>query len=212
MSRQYLVNGKWEVISNHPPAGDRKAVTKSSKPNGGSSSNTPKSPPKPQPTPTPKDSRGDTSSVTKEANKQYKDGENILEGDLTVRVARPKLKAKQTITLSGLGETLSGLYYVETVTHEFSGTGYNQSLSVKKNGFGESLQVPKDEPRKEIKKEVASSKPSGNEHTIKKGDTLWALSVKHFGTGTRWTEIAKANNIPPGGERKLQIGQKIKLP
>ena len=208
MSRKY-VGGKWEVISDNASSGDRKAVPKEASPSDSSPS-----PPKPSKPTTPKDERGDSSSITKEANKEYKEGENILEGNVVVRVANPKLKAKQTITLSGLGETLSGLYYVETVNHEISSSGYTQSLSVSKNGFGDSLQVAKEDEgeRSEVSKEVPSSKPVGNEHTISKGDTLWALSVKHFGTGTRWNEIAKANNIPPGGERKLQIGQKIKLP
>ena len=41
-------------------------------------------------------------------------------------------------------------------------------------------------------------------------DTLWHLAQKHLGDGTKWKEIAKANNI--SDPRKLKKGQKIKIP
>lgn len=41
-------------------------------------------------------------------------------------------------------------------------------------------------------------------------DTLWAMAVKYYGDGTRWTEIAKANNI--ADPRLMQAGQKVVIP
>lgn len=47
-------------------------------------------------------------------------------------------------------------------------------------------------------------------HTIVAGDTLWALAVKYYGDGTKWTKIQKANNnVDP---YNLQIGKKLYIP
>lgn len=62
--------------------------------------------------------------------------------------------------------------------------------------------------------EEASSSSSaasfGKTYVIKQGDTLWALAQKNYGTGTRWREIASANNIMD--PKKLRIGQEIIIP
>ena len=69
-------------------------------------------------------------------------------------------RAKATILLQYLGKNLTGLYHVDKVTHTFnSSMGYEQTLSVSKNGFGDSIKrgntttpvpaPPKEEPRKE---------------------------------------------------------------
>ena len=35
----------------------------------------------------------------------------------------------------------------------------------------------------------------GNTYTVQKGDTLWDISVRAYGDGYRWVEIAEANNL-----------------
>ena len=47
-------------------------------------------------------------------------------------------------------------------------------------------------------------------HTMKKGDTLWALASRHLGGGTRWPELARLNDIKD--EKKIPIGKVIKIP
>jgi len=47
-------------------------------------------------------------------------------------------------------------------------------------------------------------------HTTKKGDTLWDLAVKHYGDGTQWKKIAKANGITD--PKKLPVGKELKIP
>lgn len=37
--------------------------------------------------------------------------------------------------------------------------------------------------------------PAGSRYTVKAGDTLWDISVRTYGNGYRWGEIAKANNL-----------------
>jgi hypothetical protein len=52
--------------------------------------------------------------------------------------------------------------------------------------------------------------PGPNTYTVRSGDTLWALSIRFYGTGTRWTEIADANGVRD--PRKLQIGTVLRIP
>lgn len=56
----------------------------------------------------------------------------------------------------------------------------------------------------------ARSPAPGKVHTVKQGDTLWAMAIKYLGNGNRWREIAKANKIMD--PRSLRIGQKITIP
>ncbi len=47
---------------------------------------------------------------------------------------------------------------------------------------------------------------------LKAGDTLYSLSVQHFGTGRRWQDIAALNGFSDAQVRNLAVGQTIKLP
>lgn len=47
-------------------------------------------------------------------------------------------------------------------------------------------------------------------HTVKKGDTFWALAVRYLGSGHRWTEIQALNGgVDP---KKLRVGTVLKIP
>jgi hypothetical protein len=39
------------------------------------------------------------------------------------------------VTIKGIGETYSGVYYVSHVTHSFTPDGYTQSFQVKRNAI-----------------------------------------------------------------------------
>lgn len=45
------------------------------------------------------------------------------------------LRARQTVTIRGIGETYSGVYYVTNVTHSFGPEGYKQFFTCKRNGL-----------------------------------------------------------------------------
>ncbi len=50
-------------------------------------------------------------------------------------------------------------------------------------------------------------------YTVKHGDCLWDIAKKHFGDGTKWTEIYKANADAIGGNPDLiHSGLELKLP
>lgn len=58
-------------------------------------------------------------------------GSGEIAGNTYGHVLRPRA----TVTIKGLGETHSGIYYVGHVTHRFSQDGYVQAFDVKRNGL-----------------------------------------------------------------------------
>ena len=58
-------------------------------------------------------------------------GEGEIDGNRYGYVLRPR----GTVTIKGVGETHSGVYYVTHVTHVLSPQGYTQSFRVKRNGI-----------------------------------------------------------------------------
>lgn len=54
--------------------------------------------------------------------------------------------------------------------------------------------------------------PVGQRHTIKKGDTLWALAERFYGDATRWREIQAANPTKAADPRRLVPGQVLLIP
>lgn len=65
------------------------------------------------------------------------------------------------------------------------------------------------------KKPKAAAKPKKSKkktrtYKVKKGDTLWAISLRYYKTGSKWTKIADANKIT--NPRKLKIGKTLRIP
>jgi phage protein D len=58
------------------------------------------------------------------------------EGEIDGRVYRAVLRARQLVTIKGVGETYSGLYYVTRVRHSFTIEGYTQHFEAYRNGLG----------------------------------------------------------------------------
>jgi hypothetical protein len=57
----------------------------------------------------------------------------IGEGEIHANEYGHVLKPRSTVTIKGLGETHSGVYYVCRVSHTFSSEGYTQGFKVKRN-------------------------------------------------------------------------------
>lgn len=53
-------------------------------------------------------------------------------------------------------------------------------------------------------------KTSARYYKFKRGDTLWGVSIKHYGTGTKWRVIADANGIKD--PRKIPVGKVVRIP
>lgn len=57
------------------------------------------------------------------------------EGEIAGNIYGHVLKAMGTVTIKGVGETYSGVYYVSHVTHSFTPDGYVQRFKVKRNAL-----------------------------------------------------------------------------
>lgn len=57
------------------------------------------------------------------------------EGEVAANQYGSILKPRRTVTIKGIGETHSGVYYVTHVTHRFTADGYTQTFRVKRNAL-----------------------------------------------------------------------------
>lgn len=57
------------------------------------------------------------------------------EGEVAANQYGSILKPRSTVTIKGVGETHSGIYYVTHVTHKFTADGYTQTFRVKRNAL-----------------------------------------------------------------------------
>lgn len=55
-----------------------------------------------------------------------------------------------------------------------------------------------------------TKKPTPTSYTVKKGDNLTKISIKFYGTGSKWRKIADYNKLK--NPNKLYPGQKLKIP
>jgi hypothetical protein len=128
MAKKYnVVTGRWTTVKNNAvsSAPVNKSSTTTSKKGTASKPPTTSNSSKPQ----------------KDTEKKYRTLErNVLKGDADV-VSNPRLKAKQTIYLHGLGKFVSGLYFVDKVTHTWSKDGYEQSLELSRNAVGDTTRT-----------------------------------------------------------------------
>lgn len=99
--------------------------------------------------------------------------------EITIK-ANTDIVASHCIRISGLGN-IDGKYYIDKIKHSI-GSGYKMQLSMHK------VQTP-------IKVTAPPhSVSSGSQtYTVVKGDTLWGISKKFYGTGTKWNIIYDAN-------------------
>jgi len=67
----------------------------------------------------------------------YNDGEWFVtgEGEVAANQYGNILMPRATVTIKGIGETYSGIYYVTHVNHVFNADGYVQRFKVKRNGL-----------------------------------------------------------------------------
>ena len=71
--------------------------------------------------------------------------------------------------------------------------------------------APAPQPAMSASAAAAPSSPSGpRTYTIQRGDTLWSIATRYYGSGKRWTLIHDANpNLVP---KKMRVGQRVVMP
>lgn len=134
-----------------------------------------------------------------QADKEYIETEfNVLTGDLTITSTEKsiRLKVNDTVKLEGIGNYLSGLYFVQSIRRSITKDGgYSHVISLIKNGFGNSVkkavdvEKPKEEPRKE---EVVKTPPE-----LKVGD-----KVKIVGDNAVYSNAHDGVKVPDWVKKK----------
>lgn len=126
-------------------------------------------------TPTPQSSP-ETDSQAK-AEKEYKEIEyNTLEGETAVVPCDDtvRLKVGNTVKLEGVGKYLSGLYFISSIKRTINDSGYSQTLTLIKTGFGDSLKKPAPTPREDVIEKPAPSFSAGDKVKIVGADATYS--------------------------------------
>lgn len=99
--------------------------------------------------------------------------------EITIR-ANTKIVASHCVMISGFGE-FDGKYYVDKIKHSL-GKGYIMKLSIHKVQTAIKATAP-----------ASSAAGGGQTYIVVSGDTLWGMSKKFYGTGTKYHIIYDAN-------------------
>ena len=59
---------------------------------------------------------------------------------------------------------------------------------------------------------VEDEEPEATFYTVKKGDTLWAISAEHYGNGSKYETIFEANKPMLTHPDKIYPGQVLRIP
>lgn len=100
------------------------------------------------------------------------------------------LMATLTVQLQGFGQ-MDGKYFIEKVTHQIGRAFYNMQASLSRipDGGAEGAAAP-------------SGTGTGGTYIVQKGDNLWDLSRKFYGTPSRCKDLYNANKDKIEAEAK----------
>ena len=140
--------------------------------------------------------------------------QSVEEGELGSSGSSVSLPATHTVVA---GENLW------TIAEKYYSSGYNfvdissanNLANSNKLEVGQSLKIPKVEAKqatveKAMTTEITLSQISGTQYTVAKGDFLWEISLRAYGDGYKWVEIAKANSL--SNPNLIFAGTVLKLP
>lgn len=76
------------------------------------------------------------------------------------------------------------------------------------------ITVPTPAPAQAVGRPQAPARPApaGRKHTVAVKDTLYSISLRYYGTGSRWTQIYEANRDVMKTSTDLRIGMELKIP
>lgn len=129
------------------------------------------------------------------AEEKVREFEYDLEGTAEIH-ADPKfsslLSARDIVTFEGLGINFSGNYFLATVVRTINRSGYSLSVDVLRKNF-EWKTSKEEEPKAQPVTPKPEPKKQETTYTVKKGDTLWAISKRFYGNGADYMKIVNAN-------------------
>lgn len=100
---------------------------------------------------------------------------------MTITMAgNPNIVATQCVDVSGFG-SYDSKYYVDSVKHSIGSSGYRTTITLHKVQPAIKVTAP------------APAASGGQTYTVVSGDTLWGISKKFYGSGTKYGTIYNAN-------------------
>ena len=126
-------------------------------------------------------------------SRPQEDGTELSQGNLLVTLEDYTVSEKA-------GE--EGDFYVDIKLKEYN-TIVGRKLVIDENKTNEDGKV---QAKEEVQRQA---KEPNKTYTVKKGDTLWTIAQKELGSGNKYQDIAKLNNI--SNPNKIQPGQVLKL-
>ena len=112
---------------------------------------------------------------------------------MSLELVEPMLiTATNCVDLFGFGGEIDGKYFITSINHNIAGSGYSQSLSLRKVVSRIGAGGKEDGQKENVSKENNSA-VDGMEYIVKKGDNLWNLAKKYLGKGVKMKEIYEAN-------------------
>lgn len=177
MAKEYTYDpktGKW--VPSTPTTGTTPSSSSSSSSSSSPSSSANTSSQYPEKVPSSSTGNKPKSKVDSKtkSDKKYIESEfnNTLTGELVVSPSKNNIRigVNDTVEILGIGNYLSGKYFVSSVKRTIDkDSGYSQTITVMKNGFGDSLKKANKggKTNKSRSKKVEKSSP-----TLKVGDTV----------------------------------------
>ncbi len=110
------------------------------------------------------------------------------------------------------------------IADKFYKSGYNWVDIAKANSIsnpgvimvGTRLNIPNVQPKladskiQPIQQQIKSNSITGSSYNVIKGDNLWTISVRAYGDGYKWVEIARVNNLH--NPNLIHSGNVLRLP
>lgn len=94
-------------------------------------------------------------------------------------------------------------YYTKVLSIKDKASSINSASSSTISSASSSVKVAT------VEQNRTSNKITASTHTVKSGETLWAICQKELGDGSKYAEIAKLNNF--SNPNLIKVGQVIKL-
>jgi tetratricopeptide (TPR) repeat protein len=81
-------------------------------------------------------------------------------------------------------------------------------------GAGSAIRdAPEESPTPRAREAAPAPAPAARHHTVARGDTLFSLAQKYYGSRSRWRDIFAANrDVLPSENSPLKIGVELKIP
>jgi LysM repeat protein len=138
-----------------------------------------------------------------------------LEGTATI-IPHLSMVAGKLVTMKGFGASLSGDWWISTVTHTVdTQSGYTMQMDLMRNAMGDKDTPPKpaaQNPTRPPASTVTPNSSSGKTYTVKRGDNLWNIARKYYGKGSLYTKIFQANKDKIKNANLIYPGQVLIIP